>query len=277
MLINIVLFSILLNNFILNNNKINCKEIIINTNNNELIEEINEDNFNSEFCTDSDDNCKYWASVGECEKNPNYMLYNCRKSCNTCFNSKYNLFNNNNLDNEIRNVEEFNESNDEEEEISTSECDPNDTFCKASKIRELIPKGSNAQGTPRKIKKNECVDRHNQCNIWKNNNECNINPGWMIVNCPKSCNKCELLDPKIRCNRNKLNISDSPIYKPFDMYNMFRNIKSKFNERYGVTVLSEDPFVVTFDNFVTNAEADILIKLQQKWERSTDTGNFIII
>jgi hypothetical protein len=32
-------------------------------------------------CTDSNQHCQYWASVGECSKNPNYMLTNCCSSC----------------------------------------------------------------------------------------------------------------------------------------------------------------------------------------------------
>lgn len=28
--------------------------------------------------------CKYWASIGECEKNPGFMGNACPKSCNTC-------------------------------------------------------------------------------------------------------------------------------------------------------------------------------------------------
>merc|ERR1719356_1278416 len=35
-------------------------------------------------CTDDNENCEYWASVGECEANPAYMLENCRKSCGVC-------------------------------------------------------------------------------------------------------------------------------------------------------------------------------------------------
>jgi glutathione peroxidase len=31
---------------------------------------------------DSNENCEFWASVGECSKNPNYMLKFCTKSCN---------------------------------------------------------------------------------------------------------------------------------------------------------------------------------------------------
>ena len=30
---------------------------------------------------DNHDSCSYWASIGECAKNPGYMLVNCKKSC----------------------------------------------------------------------------------------------------------------------------------------------------------------------------------------------------
>merc|ERR1712168_732921 len=32
-------------------------------------------------CKDKNDNCGYWSSIGECQKNPTYMHRNCRKSC----------------------------------------------------------------------------------------------------------------------------------------------------------------------------------------------------
>merc|ERR1712045_998116 len=35
-------------------------------------------------CTDDNQNCEYWASLGECEANPGYMLTTCRKSCDVC-------------------------------------------------------------------------------------------------------------------------------------------------------------------------------------------------
>ena len=35
-------------------------------------------------CQDLNGNCEYWASIGECQANPGYMLPNCPKSCNTC-------------------------------------------------------------------------------------------------------------------------------------------------------------------------------------------------
>ena len=35
-------------------------------------------------CIDEDKHCKGWAEDGECEKNPNYMLTSCRRSCGVC-------------------------------------------------------------------------------------------------------------------------------------------------------------------------------------------------
>ena len=35
-------------------------------------------------CADYNTNCAYWASVGECNNNPAYMLNYCQQSCNVC-------------------------------------------------------------------------------------------------------------------------------------------------------------------------------------------------
>ncbi|KAK9060881.1 hypothetical protein SSX86_018061 [Deinandra increscens subsp. villosa] len=43
-----------------------------------------------DLCTDEDDSCQQWAAVGECERNPIFMVGTadyygtCRKSCNVC-------------------------------------------------------------------------------------------------------------------------------------------------------------------------------------------------
>lgn len=90
--------------------------------------------------------------------------------------------------------------------------------------------------------------------------------------CSVSCNACHLRDPKIRCDRARLNISDEPIYAPGDMSDMFESIVERFGDRYGVEILSRDPWVVTFENFVSDEEIDALIETNQMFERSTDTG-----
>jgi hypothetical protein len=100
-----------------------------------------------------------------------------------------------------------------------------------------VPKFANAEGKPREAEA-DCIDRYPDCKTFLNQGECQKNPGWMIVNCPKSCNSCHLRDPKIRCNRETLNITTSPIYKPGDMNKMFENIEKDFGH-YGVQILSK--------------------------------------
>jgi len=68
------------------------------------------------------------------------------------------------------------------------------------------------------VDKDACQDRHRRCPTDARNGECLRNPGWMIVNCPKSCDAingaCAMLDPKKRCNRSlpHLNMTDVPTW-----------------------------------------------------------------
>lgn len=136
-----------------------------------------------------------------------------------------------------------------------------------------IPKGANIEGKPIEVSFDDCKDRHEQCIGWANHNECTKNPGWMTVNCPASCNNCHLRDPVLRCDRARLNISTEPIYKPGDLDDMFSHIEENFHTRFGVTIISRSPWIVTFDNFVTDEEVEaILQSVHGRWERSTDTG-----
>jgi hypothetical protein len=139
--------------------------------------------------------------------------------------------------------------------------------------REKIAKGSNADGAPPEPIK-ECVDRYpEQCAQWVAVGECEKNPGWMIINCGGSCQNCHLRDPKLRCDRKFLNISTEPIYKPGDMDDMFSSLEKDFGDRYGISILSTSPWIVRFDNFVTDEEIEaILTSVKDNWERSTDTG-----
>ena len=43
------------------------------------------------------------------------------------------------------------------------------------------------------------------------------------------------------------------------MLSMFESIQPSFGDRYGVNVISTDPYVVTFDNFMTDEEVNALI------------------
>ena len=148
-------------------------------------------------------------------------------------------------------------------------CPPGDKICE---MNAKLPQFANPEGKPRAAEK-VCEDRHDQCKGFLSNGECSKNPGWMIVNCPKSCKACHLRDPAVRCPRNVLNMTQEPIYQPGDMNKMFERIVDRFGSRYEVNILSRDPWIVTLDNFISMEESKALITATGgKWERSTDTG-----
>jgi len=109
------------------------------------------------------------------------------------------------------------------------------------------------------------------------NGECNINPGWMIMFCPNACGMCDLkANRALRCDRKRLNVSESPIYAPGDMDAMFK--KLAYDERYQKykpKVLHKDPWIIKFHNFVSDEEiAAIKHQTDGSFERSTDQGAF---
>jgi hypothetical protein len=145
----------------------------------------------------------------------------------------------------------------------------------AKDIASKLPIGANAEGRPRDVPA-DCVDRHKQCKDFARNNACIDTPGWMIVNCPASCNRCHLRDPKIRCQRSALNMDQDPIYKPGDMEAMFQRLNDGIfpkGMKYEINVWSTSPWVVTFENFLNDREVNALVKTVKKWERSTDVGS----
>lgn len=106
-----------------------------------------------------------------------------------------------------------------------------------------------------------CVDKKPHCALSAERGECERNPGWMIVNCARSCNACELLDPSVRCDRIRLNMSTEPIYKPGDLNKMFESLPARFPE-LGINVMSTSPWLITFDTFMNESETNELIEVQ---------------
>lgn len=134
-----------------------------------------------------------------------------------------------------------------------------------------IPRGANTEGRP--SVEAGCVDRHPRCDEFVRDDQCTINPGWMIVNCASGCNACHLLDRNVRCDRNFLNMSTTPALFSGSLETMFQRIVKNEKHEWGdVVIHSMDPWIVTFDNFMSDAETTAIISAVKKWERSTDTG-----
>lgn len=173
----------------------------------------------------------------------------------------------------------------EEVEAPLEEAESSEETCEAvfgedasagCQAKTKIAWSSNAEGKPPEVSMDECVDRRTDiCEQYAADGDCEKNPGWMIMMCAATCNACHLRDPAVRCPREKLHeygMSLEPAYYPGQLNAMFESIVERFGSIYEVEVLSRDPWVVIFDNFLTDAEAKALITNVDEWEASTDTG-----
>jgi prolyl 4-hydroxylase len=102
---------------------------------------------------------------------------------------------------------------------------------------------------------------------------CDLLLGWMIINCAFGCNACHLRDARARCSRERLNTTNTNALVPGQLNAIFERIEQNQDHQFGdITVLSRDPWIIEFANFVPNKEAQALLSTVHEWERSTDTG-----
>jgi prolyl 4-hydroxylase len=130
----------------------------------------------------------------------------------------------------------------------------------------------------------DCEDRHGDyCVREAAASKCGSAPGWMSVFCARSCGWCHLRHSSARCTRQALNISGAAsAWAPAadgravrGLAHMFETMAARAAARYPhieVSMLSEDPPVARFDNFMSDAEIEALVRTAGKFERSTDAG-----
>jgi len=135
--------------------------------------------------------------------------------------------------------------------------------------------------------KDPCTDRFAACEREAARGTCHQSPGWMIVHCCKSCDKDldarRLLDPKVRCTGENLNMT-GPAWNSGDLNKLFTSwaTDEQFKQFQPQVHSSPDgsqggksgPWVITFDTFFSPAEADALIRGGEMvgFDRSTDQG-----
>lgn len=239
----------------------------------------NEATFDEDLCTDDNKLCAEWAEMGECEKNPNYMLNNCKRSCHVCkFDGSYGLIQNNHPNDE--NHEDISRIIDEMKTYMENDIYNN------PELNFLGPR---------------CKNRHQDCALWAAVGECDVNPSYMQMNCAPVCKSCHLLDFKYRC---PIPPDAVDALKEGDLHRLFEKIvttnasyvdgeSDSAISAYDVNILSrpspapEDenkdmknldyklgPWVITIDNFIKEDECDKLIELGgvEGYKRSEDVG-----
>lgn len=63
-----------------------------------------------------------------------------------------------------------------------------------------------------------------------------------------------------------------PIFPDGQLTSVLASIPDRYRNRYEITVYSTDPWIMTFENFLSDQEIEALIASVKKWERSTDSG-----
>ena len=227
----------------------------------------------ADLCFDEHAKCKGWASTGECEFNPVFMLKECRRSCFQCYEDAT----------QFGIEQELPDEGDEGYEATV------ELIYNTSKYMKEM--WSNKEHDYYNYK---CKNMEEECSFWAaTGDECESNRDYMIKNCAPACQLCHLLDVRLRC---PIEPGNDPVYKPGDLNKLFENIVDnadgkgeyvKYNpkalsrpklKRDGTPAPDSDaidgPWVVVLENFISEVEADALIAAGAKtgYERSADVG-----
>ena len=205
-------------------------------------------------CKDTEkDSCKLWAEMGECEKNPEYMLQHCKKSCGAC-------------------------------QVMIDLSGQTMAGSKEEQ-RRLREKAEDTQVYIHKILKNKtlmavhdtCLNslNHEMCLFWSTIGECDANPSYMNTNCAAACQTCEMLDISYRCPMSE---ATEDAWGPGDLNEWFTNITTDEALKDRLTILSQPPdgpWVVTLEQFLSLEETERLIELggTEGYKRSGGVGD----
>ncbi|CAG2195746.1 unnamed protein product [Mytilus edulis] len=148
--------------------KMNCKKRSDEVNSNYSLSDVD---FEDNNCTDIKEKCLMWALQNECKQNPEYMLYNCKKSCNACGDAI------------------AKECKDWHHQCSvwasSGRCKTHSTY-----MFEYCKLSCDACESPRKNGDINCVDENTKCHHWAFIGECVKNQNYMLSKCKHSCNVC---------------------------------------------------------------------------------------
>ncbi|KAG7344014.1 procollagen-proline dioxygenase [Nitzschia inconspicua] len=257
-----------------------------------------------ESCVDTHENCAGWADVGECQNNPTYMLKYCPKSCGSC----------NEVKEQQRLLDRSITESDKEilehtlkfgEKQAATGNQAEDTMKVVRAMVDYMEKSDEFMALPTSVQEH-CKNTHELCSFWAAIGECEANIAFMKVKCAPACKTCHLVDINNRCPA----LPDAvPGIKPGDLNKMFEKIvetapgnrtltaeeRQQLAElgmtEYTVTVHSRPqdgpvtvvdiktdkelpPWVITFDNFLTDEECDKMIEHGhiEGYKRSEDVG-----
>ena len=246
-------------------------------------------------CEDKEEKCGHWASLGECEKNPKYMLVNCAVSCDSCPEQRVISAEEREL---LAEVAKYGEKQRVE---GVQYQDTLDVIKKTVAYMQNDVHGPNAKHQLSETLLGECINKDELCAFWAASGECDANLSYMQTKCAPSCQSCHMIDIDSRCP--PLGDDVQPALLPGGLNAMFERIVAtapgnqteavEIEENmtnYSVVVHSrpepftgepsrerdfeQPPWIITFEDFLTAEECEHLIKMgyNANYERSKDVG-----
>mmetsp|Transcript_23701 Transcript_23701/g.56124 ORF Transcript_23701/g.56124 Transcript_23701/m.56124 type:complete len:473 (-) Transcript_23701:1027-2445(-) len=251
-------------------------------------------------CADKEEECGTWAKAGECTNNPNYMLVNCPISCDSCPEPL-------DLPEEILDLLDRVSNYGPYQRVEGVDSEKTiDVVRKTVAYMENEIYGEDASHELSEEILEECVNKEELCSFWAAIGECEANKAYMKVKCAPSCQTCDMIDIDNRCP--PLDESVRPGLLPGELNSMFERIveTAPGNQTGEVEIASgmtnytvhvhsrpepqiekgqqpiiskavdkeQAPWVITFENFLTEDECTHMIEQGRKaeYERSEDVG-----
>jgi len=205
-------------------------------------------------CEDKNPSCLEFASQGKCGSKKS-VREECPRSCYTCVNEN---------DNEqkkklIKSYMDWKENYKTQTVVGADEeKEQIDVLLEKVDVYSRVNLTSPEYETIRKT----CHNHHDLCTYWAVNNDCIHRVQVMMDLCPLSCRMCELLPEYEKCGNLR---SDDAKPSVTSVNTIFKNI---IDANPKAEVLSggnnSDPFVLGFDQFLSEKESDHFIDLSTK-------------
>jgi len=285
--------------------KISCGRCV-NTGNHKRNNDIRDTGREQTLCKDDHENCAGWADMGECDKNSNYMLKTCKKSCGICEDKKVTTTATaatesiEDVSRMLKRTTKFGEL-----QVASGEYTKK-TLENVQEMIDYMETSDDFLALPSRVQDN-CRNKNELCSFWAAIEECEANVAFMKIECAPACKTCHLIDKANRCPE----LPDAiPALGPGDLNKLFERIietapgnrtlsdeerqqleNSEMTE-YSVQVHSRPidepvtevsiqsdkktpPWVITFENFLTEEEADSLVQVgyDEGYKRSMDVGS----
>jgi len=164
-------------------------------------EDDDEEEEEDELCKDTHENCAFWASLGECSKNPNYMLTGCPKSCNTCPKKvlgEMSAEQNRERKLLLAEVAKYGEP----QQIGSSKDEVAETLFVIRQTVDYMKNFVHSEKPTHKLTKetlDACKNIDARCSFWVTHGECEANPSFMVTKCAPACLSCHKIDYNTRC------------------------------------------------------------------------------